>query len=80
MNGGSDFSNGSDAQPATSGGPIQMTQDAATTVNAMQVTGDANSSPSASVTPVALDGGNPEPKENSSGIIDFGKMVIRKLT
>jgi hypothetical protein len=78
MNGGSDFSNGSDAQPATSVGPIQMTQDAATTVNAMQVTGDANAS--ASVAPVVLDGGNLEPKENSNGVIDFGKMLIRKLT
>jgi hypothetical protein len=57
-----------------------MTQDAATTVNAMQVTGDANASQSALVAPVALEGGKAEPKESSNGVIDFGKMLIRKLT
>ena len=75
MNGGSDFSNGSDALPAASGGPIQMTQDAATTVTAMQAAGDNKSTE-----PVALDGGKAEPPANSSGIIDFGKLMIRKLT
>ena len=75
MNGGSDFSNGSDAQPAVSGGPIQIAQDAATTVTATQVASSNNSSE-----PVVLDGGKAEPKESSNGIIDFGKMVIRKLT
>lgn len=76
MNGGSDFSNGLDTQPAASGGPIQMTPDAAVAGNAIQATGDNNSTPSA---PVALEGGKAEPPANSSGIIDFGKLMIRKL-
>ena len=77
MNGGSDFSNGADAQPAASGGPIQITPDAATTVNAMQVAGgDNNTIPTASA---VSEGGKAEPPANSSGIIDFGKLMIRKL-
>ena len=74
MNGGSDFSNGSDAPPTASGGPIQPTQDAATPVNSMQVVGDNKSSE-----PAVLDGGKAEPPANSSGVIDFGKLMIRKL-
>lgn len=77
MNGGSDFSNGSDTQPIASDGVIQSPQDAAMPVNAMQVAGDNAVSPSE---PVALEGGKTEPTANSSGIIDFGKLMIRKLT
>jgi len=72
---GNDFSNGSDAQPMSGGGAVP---DAATLVNSMQATGDANSTPSAPVAPVALEGGKTEPASN--GIIDFGKLMIRKLT
>jgi hypothetical protein len=77
MNGGSDFSNGVDAQPTTSasGGAIQMPQDAAGA--GMQTTGDNKSTPSA---PAVLDGGKAEPPASSNGVIDFGKMLIRKLT
>ena len=71
---GNDFSNGSDTQPISSGGAIQTPQDAAAVV---QVDGGNNSVQSA---PVALEGGNAEPKESSNGVIDFGKMLIRKLT
>jgi hypothetical protein len=75
---GNDFSSGSDTQPMASGGAIQMPQDAATLVNSMQVTGgDNNAIPTASA---ALEGGKAEPPANSSGIIDFGKLMIRKLT
>jgi hypothetical protein len=71
---GNDFSNGSDAQPMSGGGAVP---DAATLVNSIQATGDANSTPSAPVAPVALEGGKTEPASN--GIIDFGKLMIRKL-
>ena len=74
---GNDFSNGSDTQPMASGGAIQMPQDAATLVNSMQVAGgDNNAIPTA---PAVSEGGNAEPPANSSGIIDFGKLMIRKL-
>jgi hypothetical protein len=71
---GNDFSNGSDGQQAVSGGAVP---DAAANVGATQLAGDANS---ISTSPVVLDGGKPEPTESSSGVIDFGKMLIRKLT
>jgi hypothetical protein len=69
---GNDFSSGSDTQPMASGGAVP---DAATLVNSMQATGD-KSIPSE---PVVLEGGKAEPPANSSGIIDFGKLMIRKL-
>ena len=73
---GNDFSSGSDAQSTTSGGAIQMPQDAAGA--GMQVTsGDNKSIPSE---PAVLDGGKAEPPASSNGVIDFGKMLIRKLT
>ena len=75
MNGGSDFSNGSETQQATTAGAVSDA--AAATVNAMQVDGGDNSVQSA---PLALEGGKAEPKESSNGIIDFGKLMIRKLT
>jgi hypothetical protein len=74
MNGGSDFSNGMDTQQAVSGGAVP---DAPATVGATQLAGDANS---ISTAPVVLDGGKVEAKESSNGVIDFGKMLIRKLT
>jgi hypothetical protein len=52
-----------------------MTPDAATLVNSMQATGDNKSIPSE---PAVLEGGKTEPSSN--GIIDFGKLMIRKLT
>jgi hypothetical protein len=73
---GNDFSSGLDTQPMASGGAIQMPQDAAGA--GMQVaSGDNKSIPTASV---ALEGGKAEPPANSNGVIDFGKMLIRKLT
>ena len=71
---GSDFSNGADAQPAASGNAIL---DAAATGDAVQVPGgDNNAIPTASA---VSEGGKAEPPANSSGIIDFGKLMIRKL-
>jgi hypothetical protein len=72
---GNDFSSGSDAQSTTSGGAIQMPQDAATTGSEAKVAGDNKSIPSE---PAVLEGGKAEPASN--GVIDFGKMLIRKLT